>query len=113
MYYRQRFCSVVPFTPFYRSEHDPVVQNGLAITPQDALEMAISGIPIGTINLNDLTYEQRRDVDMSVPPERCRGWDMADGFQAQMDLRQKVGKVKKGVKEGTVVTIKENGEQSV
>lgn len=90
-----------------RADGDPVVQNNLSITPQQALEMAQDGIPIGSSNLFDLTYDQRRDVDMSIAPERVRGWDMADGFQSMMDLRHKMRKVKQGLKDGTLLEIKE------
>lgn len=89
-------------SPLRHRETDPVVQNDLAITPQQALTMAETGIAIGSNSWQQLTTEQRKDKDMFVPLERQRHVDMADMFQAQQDTYQKIQTYKKGVKEGSI-----------
>lgn len=88
-----------------RKDSDPVVQNGLAVTPQRMLELAEDGFAIGAQNSLNLTFEQRRDMDMSIPPERCRGFDIADGFQMQQEVRSKVKRIKAAEKARAAVKV--------
>lgn len=76
-----------------RGEHEPVVQNGLAITPAKMLELQNMGFSISSQNarmLDDVRPDDMRH--MNVPMEYRRNFDIADAFQSHMEFNKKVHK---------------------
>lgn len=78
--------------PIVRDEYEQIVQNGLALSPSEIMEMSQRGIPISTSNLRSLEVYKTSDDDMTVPMEFRRNHDMADMYQHRQDI---LGKVKK------------------
>lgn len=92
------------FTNIIRTDNDPIVQNGLALTPARMLELTNQGFSISSQNARMLR-EVREDVfsRMDVLPEYRRGFDpLADGYQMQQEvhanLREKLHRVPRPVK---------------
>lgn len=69
-----------------RECNDRIVQNGLALTPAQVMDMVNSGIPISNSNLKVLETYKTTDGDYSVPMEFRRGADMADMWQHRQDV---------------------------
>lgn len=78
-----------------RKDSDPIVQNGLSLTPARMLELTRQGFSINAQNsrmLQDVSPAPFRHMD--VPIEFTRGFDIADGYMAQQDFRKKVKDIK-------------------
>lgn len=78
-----------------RTENDPIVQNGLALTPARMLELTQQGFSISAQNarfLKDMPMAPYSRMD--VPFEFRRGVDvLADGYQMQQEIRKKVRQI--------------------
>lgn len=73
------------------SELDKPVQNGLAVTPAQMLEMTNNGIPITPANLG-LQYEEGvSKLDFEPPLEYQRGVDMTDMWNHRQNMKKKLG----------------------
>lgn len=74
-----------------RGEYDPIVQNGLSLTPAAMLRLTREGFSISAQNARSQA-DVRPDClsRMEVPLEFRRGFDIADGYQEQQRVRQKV-----------------------
>ena len=74
-----------------RVDTDPIVQNGLSITPAQMLELSHQGFAISAQNARML-----QDVNSSsvgeVPYEYTRHFDMADGYQVMREVHTKARK---------------------
>ena len=73
----------------YGEFEDPV-QNGLAITPAQMLDLTNRGIPVSPSNLG-LEYDDGySELEFDVPSEHVRGIDMADLWEQREDMRDKM-----------------------
>lgn len=74
-----------------RKDTDPIVQNGLAITPAQMIELTSQGMAISNQNaaiMRELNYSDAKGFD--VPLEFRRHIDiLADGYIAQQEMRSK------------------------
>lgn len=73
-----------------RKSYEPIVQNGLAITPAEMEDMRKRGMAISAQNAQLLQVADAGDTDFFVPLEHQRGFDLADGWNAARDIRHKV-----------------------
>lgn len=91
----------------HRHEDEPIVRNGLAITPSEMVEMMRQGMPISAqgYSLKDESITMRNDYE--VPLEHTRGFDLVDGWNKMKEVQSKVRKVRKAVQDGTLQTIQE------
>lgn len=79
-----------------RHEGEAVVQNDLAVTPTRMYEMMQQGIPISTQNLSDeMFYDGDTNPSFDLPLDMQRGIDVADCWEASMDIKSRA---KKGLK---------------
>lgn len=89
----KRFASYRPVhaSSIVRKDTDPIVQNGLAITPAQMMELTAQGMSISNQNamlLRELNYSDAKGFD--VPLEFRRHVDiLADGYVAQQEMRAK------------------------
>lgn len=83
-----------------RHENDPVVQNGLAVTPSQMADLASRGIPISTQNAASFTSNDVGRFDFDVPMEHTRGIDMAEMWQKREDVKSKFRETKRKLKSG-------------
>lgn len=82
-----------PTSKARRHQDDPIVKNGLAITPADMNKMLQAGVPISAqmnAHFNDDTPQQA--ADWSVGIQDMRGVDAAEVFEASMDAKSKIKK---------------------
>lgn len=70
-------------------DDEQVVQNGLAVSPGNMLELTKQGLSISSQNQSQL-YVDEGDFGIDVPLEFQRGMDMADLWNARADVREKV-----------------------
>lgn len=66
-----------------------IVQNGLAVTPSQVLEMAEKGIA-ASAQMNSMMVDGHTGSDWNVPLEERRGIDIAALWQSSMDARKKM-----------------------
>lgn len=86
-----------------RHEQEPVVQNGLALTPSDMQEMMMKGEAISAQHMamiKDETVAQRNDF--TVPLEHTRGFDMVDGWNIKHDVSERVRTLRNKVQSGEI-----------
>lgn len=69
---------------------EPVVQDGLSLTPSEMMDMVNRGIPISSSNLQVLEVYKSSDKDFTVPMEFRRNADMADMWQHREFVRENV-----------------------
>ena len=80
----------VRFATTALKENDTPVQNGLAVTPSQMLEMTNQGIPITPSNLG-LTYQEGvGKLDFEPPMEYRRGVDITDMWEHREDFKGKM-----------------------
>lgn len=82
-----------PTSKARRTEDDPIVQNGLAITPADMNKMLQAGVPISAqmnAHFNDDSPAQANDWTVGI--QDMRGVDAAEVFEASMDAKSKIKK---------------------
>lgn len=73
-----------------RSENDPIVQNDLAITPAQMMELTQKGLAISNQNAQLLREQLAPERGYDVPMEFRRHVDiLADGYQAQQEFKNK------------------------
>lgn len=82
-----------------RKEYDPVVQNGLGITPSQMEELMRQGLAIGSRNAFLMQDVSSPNVG-EVPAEFTRHWDMADGYQAMKEVHAKARSAVDGMRSG-------------
>lgn len=76
-----------------RHGDDVFVQNGLAVTPSQMLEMAADGVPISSVNA-EFMYDDGQRTPPDVPVlDRQRGVDLGDLWEHQQDIRYKMKKL--------------------
>ena len=85
-----------------RREDEPVVKNGLALTPAAMVEMMNQGMPISAqgYSIKDESIAQANDF--FVPAEYTRGFDMVDGWNFRQEVHEKLRRVRKDVKSGKI-----------
>lgn len=83
-----------------RGKDDPIVQNGLSISPREMMDLTRQGFAIGAQNARMLQEVKSMAVG-EVPLEFRRGFDMADGYQAQQSVRDKARQVRSKLMDGT------------
>lgn len=88
-----------------RQKHEPAVQNGLAITPSDMVDMMNNGMSISAQAyslLDKETLSQRNDFE--VPLEHRKGFDMVDGWTLKQDVLGRFRSARQKVKDGSLET---------
>lgn len=75
---------------YLRHGDDAPVQNGLACTPANLLEMTSRGIPIAPANLGLLYQEGVGKLDYTPPLEYQRGVDIGVLWEAKQASRKKL-----------------------
>lgn len=81
-----------------RKEGEAVVQNDLAYTPSQMIDMAERGIAVNAQNQSaDMFFDgvPTSESTFNLPLDRLRGVDVADCWQAEQNTRKKA---KKGLK---------------
>lgn len=76
-----------------RKYYEPIVQNNLAVTPEQLAEMTAKGIPISTNNLSG-GFEETTTSGHDVPMEFQRGVDLNDVWNAKETAKKKARKLK-------------------
>lgn len=73
-----------------------VVQNNLAYTPTQMMQLAEQGIAVSTMTIGaENFYDGDTNPSFELPMERMRGVDIADCWQAEKSIKKKA---KKGLK---------------
>lgn len=85
---RDRFAHCV------RHDGEQEVQSGLALTPSQMMEMAQRGLPITTQNLGVTYDEGYSNLDFTPPLEHQRGIDIGDLYEARMDAKSKLRRLR-------------------
>lgn len=92
-----RNLNVKHFAKPRRQEGERIVQNDLAYTPSQMMELTSKGIAVSEQNLNvGSFYDGDTNPGFDVPFERLRGIDVADCWQVETSLKKKA---KKGLKD--------------
>lgn len=99
-------------TNIVRCENDPIVQNGLALTPARMLELNNQGFSISAQNSRILQEIKAGDFGrMDVLPEYRRGFDpLADGYQLQQEIHSKARHAIKNAPRQKKTVITEEGD---
>lgn len=82
-----------------RKIDEPVVQNGLAVTPAQMADLAAHGVPITPQNLGLGYQEGVSRLDYEPPLEYQRGIDMADLWDIRQNVKDKVRNAKKAAQQ--------------
>lgn len=77
-----------------RLPHEPVVQSGLSVTPAQMSELALSGVPVSSHNLQSFYDDGYSAFDMTIPVDKTRGVDIADMWNARQDSKRKLRDLK-------------------
>lgn len=72
-----------------RQEYEPIVQNGLAITPAEMMNLTNRGIPISPQNLGLVYDEGVSELDFTPPAEYTRGVEINDLWELRQQTRKK------------------------
>lgn len=75
-----------------RHEHEPIVQDGLAVTPSMMEEMAMLGKPISTSTLGAEYFDNTARNDFGVDPQFQRGACIVEVWETEQDARAKFKK---------------------
>lgn len=81
-----------------RKEHESIVQDGLAYTPTQMLQLAEKGIAVSTNSVSDSLFFDgvpKGQGSFDLPVDMRKGFDVADAWQASQTIR---AKAKKGLK---------------
>lgn len=73
-----------------RRDDEPVVQNGLAVTPGEMMRLTREGFSITSRNSMLLDAMDPADRDMYVPLQYRRGFDISDLSNHAQDVRLKL-----------------------
>lgn len=94
-----RNINVKKFAKPRRNDHEKIVQNDLAYTPSQMMELMERGIPVSNQTVNPEMFFDGVSVKEStfeLPLDRLRGVDVADCWQAEQSVKKKA---KKGLKQ--------------
>lgn len=75
-----------------RQEEESIVQDGLAYTPSQMMQLAERGIPVTTNSASDSQFFDGVPVgqgSFDLPLDRQKGVDVADMWQAQQSIKSK------------------------
>lgn len=72
------------------TSEEPIVQNGLAVTPSEMLELTNRGVPISPNNLGVIYEEGSSNLDFEPPLEHQRGIDITDMWEHREDVKSKM-----------------------
>lgn len=89
-----------------RHDDEPVVQNDLAVTPAQMMELTSQGYSITSQNLRMLAAIDPADKDFYIPLQYRRGVDIADLSEASHEVRKKMKKAIKEYDEGKIPSAK-------
>lgn len=89
-----------------RHDDEPVVQNDLAVTPAQMMELTNKGFSITGQNLRMLEAADPADKDFYVPLQYRRGVDIADISEASQEVRKKMKKAVKDYDDGKIPSAK-------
>lgn len=89
-----------------RHDDEPVVQNDLAVTPSQMMELTQKGYSITSQNLRMLDAIDPADKDFYVPLQYRRGIDIADISEASQEVRKKMKKAVKDYDDGKIPSAK-------
>lgn len=87
-----------------RKKDEPIVKNGLAITPAAMVELMQQGSPISAQAYSIKQETPSQANDFFVPAEHQRHFDMVDGWNARLDAQEKVRGIKKKIARGEIET---------
>ena len=87
-----------------RIDNDPIVQNGLAVTPAQMLELTHQGFAISAQNARMMADASTPNVG-EVPLEHTRHFDMADAYQAMKEVHVKARKAVDGLRKGDILPL--------
>lgn len=93
-----RNINVKKFARPRRHKDERIVQNDLAYTPTQMMQLAEQGIAVSTMTAgNDMFFDgvPVSESTFNLPLDACRGVDVADCWQAEQTVRKKA---KKGLK---------------
>lgn len=93
-----------------RHDDEPVVQNGLTVTPSEMLDLTRQGMSITSMNLRLLEAVDPADKDFYVPLQYRRGIDIADISEHSQEVRQKLKKAMKDFDEGKIQSVEPQKE---
>lgn len=80
-----------PYVKFVnRLPEEDIVQNGLAVTPSQMLDLTNRGVPITPANLGLQYIDGVSQSDFSVGMEYQRGVDIGDMWEHRQDMRKKM-----------------------
>lgn len=82
------------FARSFRQAGEMIVQNGLAVTPSQMLEMAQAGIPISSVNADFMYRDGDRKPPESPTMDMLRGVDIGDLWENMMETRRKMRKLR-------------------
>lgn len=74
---------------------EPIVQNGLALTPSDVLRAAEAGTPVSSLMQASNFSDGHTGSNWDIPLEDRRGIDIGHIYQEQMESRSKMRKAHK------------------
>lgn len=84
---------------------DPIVKNGLSISPAEMDELMKKGMPVAA-QMNAMFNDDKiSNNDFDVPLEHMRGIDIAEINNTVLDIREKAKSVVKRVATGEIATI--------
>lgn len=72
------------------TEEEPIVQNGLAVTPAQMMELTNRGVPITPSNLGVIFDEGSSSLDFEPTMENLRGIDITDMWEHREDVKHKM-----------------------
>ena len=72
------------------SPEEPIVQNGLAVTPSQMMELTNRGVPISPSNLGVIYDEGTSNLDFEPTMENLRGIDITDMWEHREDVKHKM-----------------------
>lgn len=87
---KSRAKSTIRFKNTFLTDKEPIVQNGLAVTPRQMMELTQRGIPITPANLGLQYKEGVNSLDFDVPMEHQRGIDMADMWMHRQSMKKRL-----------------------
>lgn len=93
-----------------RHSDEPVVQNDLAVTPSQMMELTNKGYSITGQNLRLLEATDPADSDFYIPLEYRRHTDLADLYEHSQEVRTKLKKSVKDYDDGKIKDVRPKTE---
>lgn len=94
-----------------RSEEEPIVQNGLAVTPSQMQELSLRGVAVSAQNAALAINDGAGKYDYHVPLEYTRGFDAADAYCAEQEARAKFRNVRRRLDKGELQPVKSSSNE--